>query len=95
MSGSNSVQFVRIYNQSPLKEICASVLKQHYISNVHRAFDKYFAKELSPSERSYLFDLLVTGPSKEELMPVLMYTLSMLSSTFLPISSDVIGNYNT
>ena len=86
MCDSNSVQFVRIYNQAPLKQICASFLKQHYISNVHRALDKYFAKEFTASEMAYL-----TGPSKDKLLPVMLYALSMSSSTFRPFSSDVIG----
>ena len=89
MYDSNSVQFVRIYNQAPLKQMCASVLKQHYISNVHRALDKYFAKEFTASEMSYL-----TGPSKDKLLPVMLHTLSMSSSTFRPFSSDVIGKYD-
>ena len=89
MCDSNSVQFVRIYNQAPLKEMCASVLKQHYISNVHRALDKYFDKEFTASEMSYL-----TGPSKDKLLPVMLYALSMSSSTFLPFSSDIIGKYD-
>ena len=90
MCDSNSVQFVRIYNQAPLKEMCASVLKQHYISNVHRTLDKYFAKEFTASEMSYL-----TGPSNDKLLPVMLYALSMSSSTFLPFSSDVMGKYDS
>ena len=90
MCDSNSVQFVRIYNQAPLKEMCASVLKQHYISNVHRTLDKYFAKEFTASEMAYL-----TGRSKEKLMPVMLYALSMSNSTFLPFSSDVMGKYDS
>ena len=90
MCYSNSVQFVRIYNQAPLKQMCASVLKRHYISNVHRALDKYFAKEFTASEMAYL-----TGRSKEKLMPVILYALSMSSSTFLPFSSDVMGKYDS
>ena len=89
MCDSNSVQFVRIYNQAPLKEMCAGFLKQHYISNVHRALNKYFAKEFTASEMSYL-----TGPSKDKLIPVMLYALSMSSSTFLPFSSDVMGKYD-
>ena len=89
MCDSNSVQFVRIYNQAPLKQMCASVLKQHYISNVHRALDKYFDKEFTASEMSYL-----TGRSKDKLLPVMLYALSMSSSTFPPFSSDVMGKYD-
>ena len=90
MGNSNSVPpFVRIYNQAPLKEMCASVLKQHYISNVHRALDTYFAKKFTASEMSYL-----TGLSNDILLPVMMYTLSMSSSTFLSFSSDVMGKYD-
>ena len=89
MCDSNSVQFVRIYNQAPLKQMCASVLKQHYISNVHRALNKCFAKEFTASEMSYL-----TGHSKDKLLPVMLHTLSMSSSTFLPFSSDVMGKYD-
>ena len=89
MCDSYSVQFVRIYNQAPLKQMCASVLKQHYISNVHRTLDKYFAKEFTASEMSYL-----TGRSKDKLLPVMLHTLSMSSSTFLPFSSDVMGKYD-
>ena len=91
MCDSNSVQFVRIYNQAPLKQMCASVLKQHYISNVHRALDEYFAKEFTASEMSYL-----TGRrSRDKLLPVMLHTLSMSSSTFLPFSSDVMGKYDS
>ena len=89
MCDSNSVQFVRIYNQAPLKQMCASFLKQHYISNVHRTLDKCFAKEFSASEMSYL-----NGRSKDKLLPVMLHTLSMSSSTFLPFSSDVMGKYD-
>ena len=76
------------YNQAPLKQMCASFLKQHYISNVHRTLDKYFAKEFTASEISYL-----TGRSKDKLLPVMLYALSMSSSTFLPFTSDVMGKY--
>ena len=89
MCDSNSVQFVRIYNQAPLKQMCASFLKQHYISNVHRALDKYFAKEFTASEMAYL-----TGRSKDKLLPVMLYALSMSSSTFQPFSSNVMGKYD-
>ena len=90
MCDSNAVQFVRIYNQASLKQMCANFLKQHYISNVHRTLDKYFAKDLTASEMSYL-----TGPSKDKLLPVMLYALSMSSSTFLPFSSDVMGKYDS
>ena len=87
---SNSVQFVRIYNQAPLKQLCAGFLKQHYISNVHRTLDKYFATECTDSEMSYL-----TGKSKVKLLPAMLYALSMSSSTFMPFSSDIIGKYDS
>ena len=90
MCDSNSVQFVRIYNQAPLKQMCASVLKQHYISNVHRTLDKYFPKEFTASEMSYL-----TCHSKEKLIQVMLYALSMSSSTFLKFSPDVMGKYDS
>ena len=90
MCDSNSVQFVRIYNQAPLKEMCASVLKQHYISNVHKSLDKYFPKEFIASEMAYL-----AGIYKNDLLPVMLYALSMSSSTFLPFSSDVMGKYDS
>ena len=90
MCDSNSVQFVRIYNQAPLKEMCASVLKQHYISNLHRALNKCFDKEFTASEMSYL-----TGRSKDKLLPVMLNALSMSSSTFLPFPSDVMGKYDS
>ena len=90
MCGSSSVQFTSIYNQAPLKELCASILKQHYISNLHRTLNKYFAKKFSASEMCYL-----TGPSKEKIIPVMLHILSMSSSTSLPIPLEFMGNYNS
>ena len=88
MCGSCSAQFTRIYNQASLKELCASILKQHYISNVRNTLDKLFAKEFSASEMCYL-----TGPAKDKLIPVMLHILSMSSYSLLPISSDVMGKY--
>ena len=90
MCGSSSVQFTRIYNQSSLKELCASILKQHYISNVRNTLDTLFAKEFSASEMCYL-----TGPSKEKIIPVMLHILSMSSSTCLPIPLEFMGKYDS
>ena len=36
----------------------------------------------------------LTGRSKDKLLPVMMHTLSMSSSTFSSFSSDVMGKYD-
>ena len=84
------VEFVRIYNQLPLKELCASVIKHNYISNVNAVFESEFDEKLSPNELDYL-----TYPTEEQaaLLSVVLYTLSMSSSTFAPISSKLLGKY--
>ena len=86
MSYHNPVEFMRNYNPSSLKQMCASVIKQNYISNVNRMLDMICVEKFSASELSYF-----TGPSKEKFMAVLLYTLSMSSSTFQPFSSEVLG----
>ena len=82
------VEFVRIYNQVPLKELCAEVIKHNYLSNTKAVLEREFVEELSPSELSYL-----NGKNKERLLPVILHTLSMSSTTFGPLSSDVLGKY--
>ena len=86
---SDSAEFVRICNPPPLNEMCASVMKQHYISNVHRTFDKYFPREFGASEMSCL-----AGPYEYQVLPVMLHTLLMSSPTFLPFTKEVMGEYN-
>ena len=86
---SESAEPVKICNPPPLNEMCASFLKQHYISNVHRTLDTYFPNKFSASERSCL-----TGPYKYQVLPVLLHTLLMSSPTFLPFPQEVMGKYN-
>ena len=86
---SDSLEFVRICNPPLLKEMCASVFKQHYISNVQRALNKYFPKEFSASEMSCL-----TGPYEYKVLPVMLHTLLMSSPTFLPFPKEVMGKYD-
>ena len=88
-SDSDSVDFVRICNPPLLKEICASVLKQNYISNVHRTLDKYFPKKFSASEMSCL-----AGPYIYKVLPVMLHTLLMSSPTLLPFPKEVMGKYH-
>ena len=86
----SDVEFVRIYNQLSLKELCANVAKHSYISNAKLVFDSEFVEKLSPSELSYL-----TRPKRAAMLSTVLYTMSMSSSTsaetFAPISSEVLG----
>ena len=84
------MHFMRNYNQQPLKELCAKVIKHNYISNVKLVFDSEFVEKLSPSELSYL-----TRPRRKnsKMLSVVLYTLSLCSSTFTPISSKLLGRY--
>ena len=86
---SDFLEFGRICNPPPLKEICANVFKQHYISNVHRALDKYFPRKFSASESSCL-----AGPYEYKVLPVMLHTLLMSSPTFLPFPKEVMGKYD-
>ena len=84
------VQLPRNYNQRPLKELCAKVIKHNYISNVKLVFDSEFFEKLSPSELSYLTH---PGEEQEEMLSIVLYTLSLCSSTFTPMSSKLLGRY--
>ena len=86
---NDSAEIVRICNPQPLKEICASVFKQHYISKVHRTLDKYFPNKFSASEKSCL-----AGPYEYKVLPVMLHTLLMSSPTFLPFPKEVMGKYD-
>ena len=86
---SDSAELGSICNPRPLNKMCASFLKQNYISNVHRTLDKYFPKEFSASEMSCL-----TGPYKDKLIPVMLHTLLMSSPAFLPFPKEVLGKYD-
>ena len=88
-SDSDSAEFGRICNPPLLKEMCASILKQNYISNVHRTLDKYFPRKFSASEMSCL-----TGPYEYEVLPVMLHTLLMSSPTCLPFPKEVMGKYD-
>ena len=86
MAYCNPVEFMRIYNPPLLKEMCANVIQDKCIRNVNRMLKMNFVEKFSASEMSYL-----TGSSKEKLISVLLYTLSMSSSTLPLFSSEVIG----
>ena len=88
--GVSSVGFVRIYNPLPLKRLCANAIKHNYISNVKLVLDSEFVEKLSPSEMSYL-----THPRGEhpDMLTVVLYTLSLCSSTCTAISSKLLGKY--
>ena len=86
---SDATEIVRICNPLLLKEMCASVMKQHYISNVHRTLDKYFPKQFSASEMSCL-----TGPYDYKVLPIMLHTLLMSSPTVLPFPKEVMGKYD-
>ena len=88
-SDSDSAEFGRICNPPSLNEMCASFMKQHYISNVQRALDKYFPRKFSASEMSCL-----TGPYEYEVLPVMLHTLLMSSPTCLPFPKEVMGIYD-
>ena len=84
------VQCVRNYNQRPLKELCAKVIKHNYISNVNTVLESEFVVKLSPSEMSYLTR---TREKHSDMLSIVLYTLSLCSSTFTPISSKLLGKY--